>query len=145
MSENECTLLLKGLEEILELWKINKFSIEKSHEDSHTAIEAYLTHTYGEVGKKIHTARSRNDQALVTIRLFTLDKVHHICELLKALINSFETKISQIGEIKMPGYTHTQRAMPTTVGMWLGSFKNALEDDSLLINAAYNVNNQNPL
>lgn len=145
LNNDEEQTLLKWLDEILSLWKKWEFEIKKSQEDGHTAIEEYLTKNFWEVGKKIHTARSRNDQILVTTRLFTKDKLQEIINLVKQLINSFENKIEEIGNIKMPGYTHMQRAMPSSVGMWLGSFKDALQDDLTFIKSAYKINNQNPL
>lgn len=145
LTENEKETLLKWLEEIFSLWKSWEFIIEKEDEDCHSAIEKYLTLKFGEVWKKIHTARSRNDQILVTTRLFTQDKIEIIQELIENLISLFELKIKEIWNTKMPGYTHTQRAMPTTVWIWLGSFLDALKDDLILLEAAKKVNNQNPL
>lgn len=145
LNAEEKDILLKWLEEILDLHKNNKFSIQKHQEDWHTAIETYLTDTYWEVGKKIHTGRSRNDQILITTRLFTLDKLDEILSELDRLVLAFEKKIDEIWDHVMPGYTHTQRAMPTTVWTWLGSFKDALCDNKILIDAAKKINNQNPL
>lgn len=137
--------LIKWLDEILELNKKWEFKILKSEEDWHTAIESYLTEKFWEVWKKIHTWRSRNDQILITTRLFTLDKITEIIKLIENLILDFETKIKNIWDVKMPGYTHMQRAMPSTVWMWLGSFKDSLKDDLIFISAAKQINNQNPL
>lgn len=145
LTEKEKNTLLNWLWEIQKLVKNNKFVIEKEDEDCHTAIEKYLTEKYWEVWKKIHTWRSRNDQILVAIRLFSKEKLWIIKNLVKNLISSFDEKIKEIWEIKMPGYTHTQKAMPTTVWVWLGSIKDALKDDLILLDAALKVNNQNPL
>lgn len=137
--------LLEWLDKILDLhWKW-EFEILKSQEDWHTAIESFLIDQYWETWKKVHTWRSRNDQILVTTRLLTLDKINEITHLILNLIDSFKKKIDEIWDIKMPGYTHMQRAMPSTVWMWLWSIKNSLEDDLLLIKAAEQINNQNPL
>jgi len=129
LSEKEAEVLLKWLDEILYLHKKWDFKILKSQEDWHTAIESFLTEKYWEVWKKIHTWRSRNDQILVTTRLFTIDKLNIILDLVTNLINSFEKKIKDIWNTKMPGYTHMQKAMPSTVWMWLWSFKDSLIDD----------------
>jgi len=145
LSWSEKDMLISWLEEVLELSKKWEFKILKSQEDWHAAIESYLTEKLWEVWKKIHTGRSRNDQILVTTRLFTLDKISEIIHEIEKLIQSFESKIKDLGDIKMPWYTHMQRAMPTTVWMWLWSFKDSLQDDLILIEAAKKINNQNPL
>lgn len=142
--EEKNTLII-WLNEILELSNKLEFKILKSQEDWHTAIESYLTEKFWEVWKKIHTGRSRNDQVLVTTRLFTLDKISEIIKLIDELIISFESKIKEVWDIKMSGYTHMQRAMPSTVWMWLWSIKDALKDDLIFIEAAKKINNQNPL
>lgn len=145
LNKKELETLLIGLNEILTLWKKGEFKIDKSQEDGHTAIEAYLTENYGEVGKKVHTGRSRNDQALVMLRLFSKEKLLEIkIEILK-LIKALAEQIKKQGKIKMPGYTHTQRAMPSSVGMWLGSYCDSLKDDLILIEAIMIIIDQNPL
>ncbi len=141
----EVKKLVTGLQEILKLRSLKKFPISIAQEDGHTAIEDYLTKKLGTLGKKIHTARSRNDQILVTLRLYTLDKGKEIKKSVQKLSKALGTKIKEVGKQKMPGYTHTQRAMPTTVGVWLGSYVDALQDDLVLLDAALQVNNQNPL
>lgn len=141
----ELSALLRGLNKILALWKEGKFSIDKSQEDGHTAIEAYLTEHYGEVGKKVHTGRSRNDQSLTMVRLFSKEKLLEIKKEISNLIKEFKIQIKKNGKIKMPGYTHLQRAMPSSVGMWLGSYADSLEDDLILIDAALKIVDQNPL
>ena len=145
LQSEEKETLLEWLDKIQKLHKNWEFIIEKHQEDGHTAIETYLTQNYWEVGKKIHTGRSRNDQILITTRLFTLDKLDEILTELDSLVLAFEKKIESIWDILMPGYTHTQRAMPTTIWTWLGSFKDSLSDNKILIEAARKVNNQNPL
>jgi len=137
--------LLTWLEDILNLHNEWKFKINKSQEDWHTAIESYLIQHYWDIWKKIHTGRSRNDQILVTIRLFTLDKIEAIEKQAQSLISSLESKINKIWNTLMPGYTHTQRAMPSSIWQWLWSFQSALNDDLILLEAAKKVNNQNPL
>jgi argininosuccinate lyase len=145
LSKKELDTLLAGLNKILSLWKIGKFKIDKMQEDGHTAIESFLTEHYGEVGKKVHTGRSRNDQALVMQRLFSKEKLLEIKKEVEVLIKELEQQIKKQGKIKMPGYTHTQRAMPSSVGMWLGSFHDSLKDDLILIEAVMRVIDQNPL
>lgn len=145
LNKKELGVLLNGLDKILSLWKAGKFKIEKSQEDSATAIEMYLTEHYGEVGKKVHAGRSRNDQILATIRLFSREKILEIGREVKSLIEALEGQIKKQGKIKMPGYTHMQRAMPSYVGMWLGSYHDSLKDDLILMEAAMKIIDQNPL
>lgn len=145
LNNKELNILLEWLANILKLSEAWKFEIRREDEDCHTAIEAYLINECGEVGKKIHTARSRNDQILVTVRLFTKEKLEEIIDLIRLLITTFDNKIKEIWTQKMPGYTHTQRAMPTTIWMWLWSFRDSLIDDLILLEASYKIINQNPL
>jgi argininosuccinate lyase len=145
LTAKELSTLLIGLKKILSLWKNGEFKIDKSQEDSSTAIEMYLTEHYGEVGKKVHTGRSRNDQILVTTRLFSKEKLLEIKLEIVNIIKVLEIQIKKQGKIKMPGYTHMQRAMPSSVGMWLGSYHDSLQDDFFLIEAALKVIDQNPL
>ena len=145
LSDDEKDTLITWLDEILDESKKWKFEILKSQEDWHAAIESYLTEKYPKIGGKIHTWRSRNDQILVTTRLYTLDKITEIIKLIETLVNSFENKIKEIWDINMPGYTHMQKAMPSTVWMWLWSIKDWLKDDLIFIGAAKQINDQNPL
>lgn len=145
LNRKELGILLRGLNKILSLWKSGKFKIDKSQEDGHTAIEAYLTENYGEVGKKIHTGRSRNDQSLTMTRLFSKEKLSEIKKEVENLIKALEQQIKKQGKIKIPGYTHMQRAMPSSVGMWLGSYHDSLKDDLILLEAVAKIIDQNPL
>ena len=145
LTPKELSILIKGLNEILTLWKKGKFKIDKSQEDGHTAIEAYLTEKYGDVGKKVHTGRSRNDQSLTMTRLFSKEKLLKIKIEIENLITEIDKQNKKFGKIKMPGYTHMQRAMPSSVGMWLGSFHDSLKDDLLLVEATIKIIDQNPL
>ena len=145
LNAKELALLLAGLNKILSLWKSGKFKINKSQEDSCTAIETYLTKNYGEVGKKVHTGRSRNDQALVMMRLFSKEKLLEIKQEIKNLIKTLEQQIKKQGKTKMPGYTHMQRAVPSSIGMWLGSYHDSLKDDLILLDAVTKIIDQNPL
>ncbi len=145
LTSKELSVLVKGLNEILTLCKSGKFKIDKSQEDGSTAIEAYLTEKYGDVGKKVHTGRSRNDQILTTTRLYSKEILLVIKKEVENMIKEIENQNKKIGKIKMPGYTHMQRAMPSTVGMWLLSFRDSLKDDLALLEAARYVIDQNPL
>ena len=145
LDKKELSILITGLNKILSLWKNGKFKIDKSQEDGHTAIEAYLTENCGEVGKKVHTGRSRNDQSLTMTRLFSKEKLGKIKKETENLAKSLEQQITKQGKIKMPGYTHMQRAMPSSVGMWLGSYCDSLKDDLICLDAVMKIIDQNPL
>ena len=145
LDQTELNQAKKGLQEILKKWKKNEFIIEKNQEDGHTAIEQYLTENYGEVGKKIHTGRSRNDQSLVMIRLFMKEKLLEIQDELNKLIKLFKTKSCKNQKIPMPGYTHLQKAMPTTVGILIDSFSSAFDDFDLILKSTIKIIDQNPL
>jgi argininosuccinate lyase len=145
LTPKELGVLLKGLGEIMSLYNKNQWKIDKTQEDGHTAIEAFLTEKYGEVGKKVHTGRSRNDQSLVMTRLFSKERLLKIKESTLGLVKEIEKQNKKIGKIKMPGYTHMQRAMPSTVSMWLLSYRDSLRDDLLLLETALEIIDQNPL
>jgi len=145
LTAKELSTLTTGLNKILLLWKSGKFSIDKSQEDGHTAIEAYLTENYGDVGKKVHAGRSRNDQSLTMTRLFSKEKLSEITKKVENLIETLNRQIKKQGKIKMPGYTHMQRAMPSSVGMWLGSYHDSLKDNLVLLDAIRKIIDQNPL
>lgn len=145
LSAAELKIIEKGLSEILSLWKDGKFVLRRDQEDCHTAIEEFLTSQYGEVGMKIHTGRSRNDQVLVALRLFSKDRIDQIFGLLDLLLKSLNVSIKKYKTYKMPGYTHMQRAMPTTVALWLGSYRDSLVDDMTLLMSVRGILDQNPL
>ncbi|AIT10096.1 argininosuccinate lyase [Candidatus Francisella endociliophora] len=145
LSEDELALLQQGLTEINDLLEKSQFEITQDQEDGHTAIEQYLCTHYGDVGKKIHTGRSRNDQSLVMLRLFMKEKIHEIEKSIKDNVSCLRLKASENSNIPMPGYTHMQKAMPTTVSTWLSSFADGLEDSLLLISATTKIIDQNPL
>jgi argininosuccinate lyase len=145
LSEAELEKLEIGLNEIIGLAKEGKFEIKPEEEDCHTAIENFLTKEYGEVGKKIHTCRSRNDQVLTAIRLYEKHELIKVKELVMQLDNVICKQAAKQGQIKMVGYTHMQKAMPTTIGCWLESFSCALKDDLKLMEAVSDMINQSPL
>ncbi len=138
--------LEKGLKEILELHKKGKFNLKLEDEDCHTKIENYLTEKYGDVGKKIHTARSRNDQVLVTMRLFMKAKLKELKKLAIKLAEDMVDAAKKYEFMPMPGYTHMQKAMPTSMGTWYSSFAESLMDDIRILNAISDeLVDQNPL
>ncbi|MDP3987581.1 MAG: argininosuccinate lyase [Candidatus Levybacteria bacterium] len=145
LSNKELDLIKKGLNEILKLNAKGKFNLEFGDEDIHTKIENYLTQKYGEVGKKIHTGRSRNDQVLTAIRLFSKDKLNQIEKELLVLTKEFNLFVKKYGEIKMPGYTHMQKAMPSSIAIWAESFEKSLNDDLIMLKTAQKINDQSPL
>ncbi len=145
LTKEEVTQLQQGLLEILDLYHEGNFVVQLGDEDVHSKIEAYLTDKYGEVGKKIHTGRSRNDQVLTAIRLYTKDNVLGIWFQLLELIESFITFSQQYEKMIMPGYTHMQKAMPSSVGMWSAAFAESLLDDLKLLKTAFELNDQSPL
>merc|ERR1712137_1232244 len=144
-THDESVTLVKALGEIKDLWRKGKFPVTRQQEDGHTAIEQYITEKYGEVGKKIHTGRSRNDQSMTMIRLYALDKARHVKKLVEQLAAAVDSKASKHKDIPMPGYTHMQRAMPTNVGMWLGAFGSGWRDSAHMLSGAIEILNQNPL
>ncbi len=142
ISEGEFSKLKKVL---IEIYNDKNFEIRKEHEDVHTAIENFLVEKLGDIGKKIHTARSRNDQVLVDVRLYSKENIFETAfagiKLCEALI-----EFSKRNEfVPMPGYTHTRKAMPSSVGMWAGAFLEAILDDIMFLRAVYELNNQCPL
>jgi len=145
LTAQEGETLEKALSEIDELWRAGKFKVEPSQEDGHTAVEQYITEKYGEVGKKIHTGRSRNDQSLTMIRLYALDQIREVEKLAEQLAAVAEARAKSLDSIPMPGYTHMQRAMPTTVGRWLSAFASGWRDAGPMLQAAAKVLDQNPL
>jgi argininosuccinate lyase len=145
LTKEEFNLLKPALNDILEIIKKGEFKIEPGVEDVHSQVELILTKKLGDIGKKIHAGRSRNDQVLVDLRLFFRAEIKELVELIQAL---FEILISQSEKYKtvlMPGYTHTQVAMASSFGLWFSAYAEALVDDLTLIYAVYKINNQNPL
>lgn len=145
ISNTECDQLLEGLTEIENLLSEGKFKIEEGVEDIHSQIEFYLTKKHGEVGKKIHSARSRNDQVLTAIKLYLKEELNTIKSKSIQLQNAFHTQANNYKGILLPGYTHFQIAMPSSFDMWLNAYAESLEDDVELLNAAYKICDKNPL
>ena len=145
LNDNESDKLIKELNFILEESKSGNFKIKKSHEDCHTAIEDHLVKTCGDSGKKIHTARSRNDQVLTALRLYYRESIDDVKKLLIDLIKSLELFSDKNGKIQFPGYTHMQKAMPSSVQLWSNAYIESMNDDLKLLQTAYALINQSPL
>ena len=134
-----------GLEEILEQHRRGEFSIRQSDEDVHTAIENQLTMLCGKAGRKIHTGRSRNDQVLTAVRLYEKEAVEEIISQVGVYLEALNSLAAGAGDCALPGYTHTRRAMPTTVATWAGGFSGLAADDLVLLTSVLHVIDQCPL
>lgn len=145
LNEAEVTALTRTLAEIIELHTQGQFTIAPSDEDCHTAIENYLTQKLGPVGAKIHTGRSRNDQIIAALRLYSKAKIQTIIEAIRHLLGALAQLSHNFGTVAMPGFSHTRKAMPSTVAIWSGAFQSALSDDASLLNAIAGLIDQNPL
>ncbi|PIS27753.1 MAG: argininosuccinate lyase [Candidatus Marinimicrobia bacterium CG08_land_8_20_14_0_20_45_22] len=145
LTETEVADLLSGLDIILELHAKGQFEIRPEDEDCHTAIENFLILTIGKVGEKIHTGRSRNDQVLTALRLYSKAKIAEIISEVKKLVEVIRTFGEKNSDVAIPGFTHTRKAMPSSVMMWASAFKDALSDDQDLLNCALKLVDQNPL
>lgn len=145
LTKNEFKEIKKSLLKILELEKSGQFVIRDEDEDIHTAVENYLTKTLGKTGKKIHTGRSRNDQVMVDLRLYSKEKLLNIEEELLLFCQTLLKFCRKNEMVVMAGYTHSRHAMPQSVALWGGSFMESLLDNLILLRAAYEINNQSPL
>ncbi|MFH1306292.1 MAG: argininosuccinate lyase [Candidatus Micrarchaeota archaeon] len=145
LSNGEKGKLISGLNEIIKLNEKGKFKISPEDEDCHTAIEKHLTKKYGEVGKKIHTGRSRNDQVLTALRLYEKEELGKISSLMQKYCFTLKNASKKYANIQMPGYTHMQKAMPTTIGTWLECYENSMQDNLLLLKTAAELIDQSPL
>lgn len=145
IKKEEFNRLKKSLKDILDLHRNNQFSVTPADEDIHTKVESFLTDKLGELGKKIHTGRSRNDQVLLDLRLYAKSNLIKIAENLVAASDAFLDFAEKYQFVPMPGYTHMQKAMPSSVAMWAGSFAEQFADLLALIKSAYDLNNQSPL
>lgn len=130
---------------IYEIIEKGKFEIEDGVEDIHSQVELMLTRKLGDTGKKIHSGRSRNDQVLLDLKLFTRSEIQNIVMSVAALFDKFLTKALNNQQYLMPGYTHLQVAMPSSFGLWFSAYAESLIDDLVLLKAAYQITNQNPL
>ncbi len=146
LEKSELEILIKELQRILdEVIEKGAFEIEEGVEDVHSQIELMLTRTLGDVGKKVHSGRSRNDQVLVDLRLYLRDQIKEIASLSETLFNSLIKQSEATKEILLPGYTHTQAAMPSSFGLWFGAYAESLVDDLVLLESTYRIVNRNPL
>ena len=145
LTKEELDILLPALLQIADEIERGEFTIEEGVEDVHSQVEFLLTSRLGDVGKKIHSGRSRNDQVLVDLKLFFRDELKHISESIKHLFDRLIELSEKHKDKLMPGYTHLQVAMPSSFGLWFGAYAESLADDMHMILAAYNIANQNPL
>ena len=145
LTSDELRQLLAELKEIYAVCKRGDFVIEDGIEDVHSQVELMLTRKLGDVGKKIHSGRSRNDQVLVDLKLFTRQQLQDIVERTVVLFKELIAKSNKYKDVLMPGYTHLQIAMPSSFGLWFGAYAESLTDDMLFLQAAYRMTNRNPL
>ncbi|HZK04056.1 MAG TPA: argininosuccinate lyase [Bacteroidaceae bacterium] len=145
LSESEYKKLSKGLRDIFKQALNGQFEIEDGVEDVHSQVELILTRSFGDMGKKIHSGRSRNDQILLDLKLFTREKLRVIVELVNRLFNVLIEQSNRNKDLFLPGYTHFQIAMPSSFGLWFGAYAESLVDDMLFLKAAYDMCNRNPL
>ncbi|RHR60823.1 argininosuccinate lyase [Parabacteroides sp. AF17-28] len=145
LTREELTVLLAELKNIYAVADSGRFVIEEGVEDVHSQVELMLTRRLGDTGKKIHSGRSRNDQVLLDLKLFTRAQIQEIVELVSGLFEVLISQSNRYKEVLLPGYTHLQIAMPSSFGLWFGAYAESLADDLQLMQAAYKVCNRNPL
>ena len=145
LTADELKQILAELKEIYAVAERGEFVIEDGVEDVHSQVELMLTRKLGDVGKKIHSGRSRNDQVLLDLKLFTRTQLHEIAEEVNNLFQELIAQSNRYKHVLMPGYTHLQIAMPSSFGLWFGAYAESLADDMLFLQAAYKMCNRNPL
>lgn len=145
MEKDELDALLAELRNIYSDCTEGRFVIEDGVEDVHSQVELLLTRRLGDMGKKIHSGRSRNDQVLVDLKLFIRHELREIADGVMTLFSELQEKSGQFKDVLMPGYTHLQIAMPSSFGLWFGAYAESLADDMLFLQAAYRMANRNPL
>ena len=145
LEADELKQLLAELKQIYAICQRGEFRIEDGVEDVHSQVELMLTRKLGDMGKKIHSGRSRNDQVLVDLKLFTRHQLMELADGVKVLFDELLAKSEQYKSVLMPGYTHLQVAMPSSFGLWFGAYAESLADDMLFLQAAYKMTNRNPL
>ena len=145
IADDELPQLLSELKRIYEIAQSGDFVIEDGIEDVHSQVELMLTRKLGDMGKKIHSGRSRNDQVLVDLKLFTRAKLREVADAVRALFAELQKQSERYKDELMPGYTHLQVAMPSSFGLWFGAYAESLADDMLFLEAAYRLTNRNPL
>ncbi|HJC27271.1 MAG TPA: argininosuccinate lyase [Candidatus Alistipes stercoravium] len=145
LTREELESLTAGLQQIAAQIEAGDFEIEPDIEDVHSEVELLLTRRLGDVGKKIHSGRSRNDQVLVDLKLFLRDELRQIAGAVRQLFDRLQEQSERYREVLMPGYTHLQIAMPSSFGLWFGAYAETLVDDMRMLAAAWHIANQNPL
>lgn len=145
IGKDELPVLLGELKNIYEICQRGEFIIEEDVEDVHSQVEMMLTRKLGDMGKKIHSGRSRNDQVLLDLKLFTRNRLKELVKKVRILFDQLIEKSNQYKDVLMPGYTHLQVAMPSSFGLWFGAYAESLTDDMMMLNAAYRITNRNPL
>ena len=145
IGHEELPILLAELRKIYALADRGEFVIEEGIEDVHSQVELMLTRALGDMGKKIHSGRSRNDQVLLDLKLFTRAQLQELTQLVKTLFDVLIIQSNRYNEVLLPGYTHLQIAMPSSFGLWFGAYAESLADDMQLLQAAYKICNRNPL
>lgn len=145
LTADELKVLLEELKAIYRQAEEGQFVIEDDVEDVHSQVELMLTRKLGDVGKKIHSGRSRNDQVLIDLKLFTRAQLKEIAEEIKVLFDELIAQSNRYKDVLMPGYTHLQVAMPSSFGLWFGAYAESLVDDMLFLQAAFKMTNRNPL
>ena len=145
IEKEELPILLKQLKKLYSKAEKGDFEIEDGVEDVHSQVEFLLTNELGDLGKKIHSGRSRNDQVLLDLKLFTRDAIKEVVESATDLIETLLERSNETKDVLMPGYTHLQVAMPSSFGLWFSAYAESLIDDLEIILSAYKVTNQNPL
>ncbi len=145
LEEKELKVLLKELRKIYKVAVSGEFEIEEGVEDVHSQVELMLTRSLGDIGKKIHSGRSRNDQVLVDLKLFIRSRIEDVAMAVKRLFDTLIGQSNRYKDVVIPGYTHLQVAMPSSFGLWFGAYAESLADDLTVLRAAYEVANRNPL
>ena len=145
ISDEDRVALEQGLKDVYATVQSGEFTIDEGVEDVHSQVEFILTEKCGDAGKRIHTGRSRNDQVMVDLKLFSRAALIELQSGVKSLFNVLMQRADELKDVLMPGYTHMQVAMPSSFGMWLSAYAEALADDLLLLDAAYKLVNTNPL
>ncbi len=145
LQKAELVLLSAELKNILSNIDKGNFKIEEGVEDIHSQVEWMLTQKLGEIGKKVHSGRSRNDQVLVDVKLFLRSEIKTIVENVEQLFSLLISKSEEHKDVLLPGYTHLQLAMPSSFGLWFGAYAESLVDDLITLQAAYKIVNKNPL
>ena len=145
LTSDELKTLLHELRDIRKEILEGKFTIEEGVEDVHSQIELMLTRRLGDMGKKIHSGRSRNDQVLVDLKLFTRRQLQLVAEDVRTLFGELQAQSERYKQVLMPGYTHLQVAMPSSFGLWFGAYAESLVDDMMFLQAAFRMANRNPL